>query len=317
MHDDFFALGGHSLLTIKLLREIEKQTKQRLTIASIFEGPTIERVATLLEKGGTADQTEAASVLMPIKTTGNRPPLFCIDGEPTRMAGSVHPDQPIYSLYHAYDQDFVPPDTLQELATLYIKEIKRIQPAGPYHIVGFCIGGLVGYEITRQLLSNGEEVGYLAMIDPTIPGRRGESRAAWVKHSFSESSNLLRTSLFFFTRAFASLYARAGYTQRLARGWIYRKLGLELPLRLRHIRNAGKIRASHHGYQYREIQQAATVFLVDLSEEDFQLNREFWDSVFLSGTNVQKIEGLHHHTEFLTEPYISNVTRIIDSELPS
>jgi len=314
IHDDFFALGGHSLLTIRMLREIEQRSGRRLTIASVFEGPTIERISALLDSGQQTD-APATGVIMPIKTSGNRPPLFCIDGEPTRMAGHVHEDQPIYSIYHAYDRDFVAPEKIEDLAGIYIEQMRKIQPHGPYHLAGFCVGGLVGYEMSNQLRADGEEVAYLAMIDPTIPGWRSGNRAEWVRRSFAETASRWRTLLFFARRAFASLYARTGYTQRLARGWLYRQLGIELPLRLRHIQNAGRIRDSHSHYRYRDTDQDAQVFLVDLGEDDFRINEEFWQAVFTHGADVRTIEGLYHHAEFLTEPFISNITRIIDARI--
>ena len=315
IHDDFFALGGHSLLTIRMLREIEKATGQRLTIASIFEGPTIERIAALLDSGAEAADPAERGIIMPIKTNGIRLPLFCIDGEPTRMAGHVHEDQPIYSIYHAYDPNFVAPENIEELAAVYIEKMREIQPYGPYHIAGFCVGGLVGFEMSNQLRAAGETVAYLALIDPTIPGSRSRGRAEWVRRSFAETPSRWTTLKFFIKRAFTSVYARTGYTQRLVRGWLYRKLGLELPMRLRHIQNAGRIRRSHGHYRYHAVDQHAQIFLANLGEEHFEHSMQFWEAVFRSGADVQTIEGLYHHAEFLNEPFISNITRMIDTRL--
>ena len=315
IHDDFFMLGGHSLLTIKLLREIDRKTGQQLTIASVFENPTIERLARIMEASPSEVRKPGSRTIMPIRESGSEPPLFCIDGEPMRMATSLSKERPLYGLYHAYDPDFVPPDSIPELAAIYLREMRKVQPSGPYHIVGFCIGGLVAYEMASQLQETGEEMAYLGLIDPTIPGSRGESRVDWVRSSFSVKGRRAAAAWFFFKRAFASVYARMGLGQRWLRGKLYKALGLELPLRLRHIQNQGRIRKSHKNYRYHEADLKAHVFLQDVLPEHWDYYKKFWGSVFKGGVELERIKGLTSHPEFLVEPHISNVTRTIDQDL--
>jgi thioesterase domain-containing protein len=312
IYDDFFSLGGHSLLTIRLIREIEKDTGHTLTIASVFEQPNIARLAALIDSGEVIAALPGSKTLMPIRTGGTRTPLFCIDGEPMRMASSLSADQPLYGLYHAYDPDFEPPDTITELAEVYIREMRRVQPHGPYRLVGFCVGGLVAYDVVRQLQEVGESVDYLALIDPTIPGRRGGSRAKWVRNTFAQQQKKTATAWYFFKRIFRAIYARMGLGQRLVRGHLRKAFGMELPLRLRHVQNVGKIRQSHRGYRYSEIDQKAVIFLVDMEPDLWTIYSNFWRSVFLQGADMKRIKGLKGHTEFLNEPFISNVTRIIE-----
>jgi len=241
--------------------------------------------------------------------------LFCIDGEPLRMAKSFSADQPFYSLFHAYDPDFVPPERIEELASIYIREIRRIQPKGPYNLIGFCVGGLTAYEMALQLLHEGEEIGYLALLDPTIPEFIDRSRWQWIIESFSHKGYRLRAAKYLGARAIDSLKARAQLAMRLMLGHTYKRVGADMSLRLRHIQNQGRIRRSHQGYRYQPVDLEATVFLNDIPDERWGYARNYWQSIFRLGANPIRIAGLSEHFEFLIEPHISIITKMIDTEL--
>jgi thioesterase domain-containing protein len=104
--------------------------------------------------------------LMPIRTKGAKLPLFCVHGQPLRMAQNLPPDQPIYGLSHVYHSDFIDetPESMEDIAASYLAEIRQVQPEGPYHFLGFSAGGLISYEMAKQLLAAGETLGNLTLV---------------------------------------------------------------------------------------------------------------------------------------------------------
>jgi amino acid adenylation domain-containing protein len=179
--DNFFSLGGHSLLVGRLLAEIEKKTKKKLPMASLFQAPTIEKLAAVLRQEGWSASWTSLVTLQP---DGTKPPFFCIPGilgnvftDLGDLARNLGPSQPFYGL-----QDSIrSPAQIKALAAQYLKEIHRLQPEGPYFLGGICSGGAVAFEIAQQLRASGQSVGLLAMVETpylAIPGLRSYFRFA-------------------------------------------------------------------------------------------------------------------------------------------
>ncbi len=171
--DNFFHLGGHSLLAVQLFAEIKKTFGQNLPIATLFQYPTIEQLATILrqEPGSTT-----WSSLVPIAPRGSKPPLFCahpVGGnvlEYYPLAAHLGADQPIYGLQSpGLDGVQAPLNRIEDMAAHYIREIQSVQPRGPYFLAGYSFGALVAFEIACQLKSQGEEIGLLALLDNVSP----------------------------------------------------------------------------------------------------------------------------------------------------
>jgi len=169
LNDNYFDLGGDSPLAVQLFVQIEKVFKVKLPLATLFEAPTIEELAQILR--GEA-QTLGWSPLVPIQTEGSRPPFFCV--HPHRgnvliyrdLSKHMGSDQPLYGLQsHGLDGSCTPLSRIDEMAALYIREIRRVQPHGPYFLGGYCMGGIVAYEMAQQLWACGERIGFLGMID--------------------------------------------------------------------------------------------------------------------------------------------------------
>ncbi|MFJ2703709.1 amino acid adenylation domain-containing protein [Streptomyces sp. NPDC087428] len=167
--DDFFALGGHSLLATRLTGRIRAALGVELSIRSLFEAPTVAALAERL-LDGTPDNPLAT--LLPLRTTGGRPPLFCIHpagGLAWCYAGllpHLDPGQPVYGLQTPNLDGAEPfPDSLEAMAAVYVRELRAVQPAGPYHLMGWSFGGNVVQEVAVQLQEAGERVALLGILD--------------------------------------------------------------------------------------------------------------------------------------------------------
>jgi phthiocerol/phenolphthiocerol synthesis type-I polyketide synthase E len=166
---NFFDLGGDSSLAVRMFAEVEKVFGVKLPLATLYDAPTVVELARVI--GG---ETASAgwSPLVAIQPSGSRPPLFCMHGaggtvlmyrDLSRRLGG---DQPFYGLQAlGLDGSRDPLTTIEEMAAVYVKEIRKVQPAGPYFISGYCMGGTVAYEVAQQLQQQGETVAMLALFD--------------------------------------------------------------------------------------------------------------------------------------------------------
>ncbi|WP_174734417.1 non-ribosomal peptide synthetase [Mesobacillus harenae] len=172
IRDSFFELGGNSLLAMRLFSEIEKSFNKRLPVSIIFQEETIENLARLISAN---NQSEALlSSIVSIQPLGSMTPLFCVHGGGgevliyRELAVELGEDQPVYGLRYVNNE--IQSLTVESLAEKYIKEIERIQPNGPYKLVGFCFGGPIAYEMAYQFIQKGKEVSLLTIINFEKPG---------------------------------------------------------------------------------------------------------------------------------------------------
>jgi amino acid adenylation domain-containing protein len=186
VRDNFFDLGGHSLLGVRLFAHIKKLTGKELPLVTLFQAPTIEQLAAILRQQGWKSPWAS---LVPIKAGGSMPPFYCVHGvggtilEYLDLAKHLDADQPFYGL-QAIGLDGKRPIeqlTVEQMAARYIEEIRAFQPRGPYYLGGSSFGGKVAYEMAQQLRAAGEEVAVLALFDTNGPGypRLLPRRTAW------------------------------------------------------------------------------------------------------------------------------------------
>ena len=166
---NFFDLGGDSSLAVRMFSQIEDIFGVKLPLATLYEAPTIEELARIL-RGEVA--SSGWSPLVVIQPLGPRPPLFCMHGAGgtvliyRELSEHLGLDQPLYGLQsQGLDGDIPPLTAIEEMAALYVREIRRTQPHGPYFLAGYCGGGTIAYEAAQQLQAEGEPIALLALFD--------------------------------------------------------------------------------------------------------------------------------------------------------
>jgi len=188
--DNFFELGGHSLIAVRLSSEIKTLTGKSLPLATLFQAPTVEQLARILRKDGWSPQWRSLVLIQP---GGSRPPLYCVHGGGGNvlfyrdLARHLGVDYPFYGLQcrGLYGNGNCL-TRVEDMASVYLKEIRELQPEGPYYLGGFCMGGSIAFEMAQQLTRDGQRVALLAMFDSynhngTSPRRSIGNRISYLK----------------------------------------------------------------------------------------------------------------------------------------
>ena len=170
--DNFFELGGHSLLAARMLTQVEREFGRRIKLAALFQAPTLREFAKVLT------QTDLREFdfrqVVKIQPHGSKRPLIVINntGIYYGLAKNLGPEQPVYSLqlFDPSVRDSSLPNSLEEIAAGYVELIRRVQPQGPYDLMGWCVAGALAFEIARQLIEAKQEVSHLFLIDSWVPG---------------------------------------------------------------------------------------------------------------------------------------------------
>jgi amino acid adenylation domain-containing protein len=196
IRDNFFDLGGHSLIALQLFAQIEQIWHKRLSWGILFESPTIAEIANPIRQ----EQVSTTwSPLVLLRSGKPKPPLFCIHAlggtlfcyyDLVRKLGE---DRPIYGLQsRGIDGQQPPLARVEDMASYFIRAIQTIQPQGPYFLVGYSFGGILAFEIARQLVEVGERVDFLGLVDirsPTV-AKDTMSVRKWLSFHFNKLKEL-------------------------------------------------------------------------------------------------------------------------------
>ncbi len=293
VRDDFFDLGGHSLLAVRMMEQVEKDFHKRLPITTLLEAPTIEQMAQLLQQ---EEWSPLWSSLVVLRAGASKPPFFCVHGiggevlNYRDLARHLTPDQPLYGL-QAQGLDGKHPchDRVEDMAEHYINEIRSVQPAGPYYLGGLSFGGVVAFEMARQLHAQHQQVGLVALFDawptnykPKVPRRTKFLLLPThlkVLHLFRKVRNQLivlkqKTSLMFLPRALKKVRKACS---KAATRYVPASYGGRVVL-------------------FRAVEQA-----LNRSDDPFL----GWDKLSLAGVEVREIVG--DHVSMIAEPNVANL----------
>jgi len=341
VHDNFFDLGGHSLQAIRMFSAVEEKFRKNVPLATLFEAGTVEKLAEILDR---EDWQEPESCIVPIQPTGNKPPFFCIHARGGNvlfyndLAKHLGENQPFYGvqarrlggrqLGHA---------TIEEMAEFYIKEMKALQPTGPYYVGGSSFGGLGAFEIAQQLQRAGDEVGILALFDTWIPGHP----------KLPSTTTVFRSRMYELIRRFEHHYdalkafdagekkkyvlaklnkAKLGYRRKFvnafkkAMRWIYRKTKSAGSLPKRYIQLEDQIAKAAAAYQPKLYAGKMTLFRASKQPLGIQPDETLgWRQFVAGGIEIHEVPG--HHGSVVAEPYVGvlaeKLAECIDRTLPA
>jgi thioesterase domain-containing protein len=167
--DNFFEMGGNSIMAARLFASIERDLGITAPLATLYEAPTARELVTVLARDDGRKQWHS---LVPIQMGGGRTPFFLVHGAEgnvllyRRLALHLGQDQPVYGLQSAGLDGHSPIDgNLERVARRYVEEVRQVQPEGPYLLGGYCLGGIIAFEMARQLMAAGHTVGLVALIE--------------------------------------------------------------------------------------------------------------------------------------------------------
>jgi thioesterase domain-containing protein/acyl carrier protein len=315
VNDNFFDLGGHSLIAVRLFAEIEKNFGKKLPLALLFQAPTIEELATYLSQ---EEWVPSWSSLVAIQPSGFKPPFFCVHAHGGNvlnfrdLARCLGTDQPFYGL-QALGLDGQQPrhSQIEEMASHYLSEIKTVQPHGPYFLGGYCFGGKVAFEMAHQLRAQGQEVSLLALIDAYAPGYRtslpwGQRRVAQFRFHWRNLEKLeMKDKLSYINEKMSIAGTRLGrFMRRLAAKGL--TFGLSRPSVLNDVR---KIRPSMRPYSPKVYPGRITVFAPTESHSAyFRFESHLgWDRLAGEGLDIHEIPG--KVASIIEDPYVKNLAQ--------
>jgi thioesterase domain-containing protein/acyl carrier protein len=181
--DSFFDLGGHSLLAVQLASVIKQRMKVQLPLAVFFQHRSVEELAMILREYsagpsvlGTGDSFVPGSPIVRVKGRGSRPPLFLVHGAGgsafafTSLARHLHPEQPLLVFQDpGVDAGAGGEESIELIAKEYVNAMRAVQLGGPYLLGGWSMGGVVAFEMARQLEQQKQRIGLLALVDAYLP----------------------------------------------------------------------------------------------------------------------------------------------------
>ncbi len=209
LDDDFFDLGGHSLIAIRLMTRIKREMSVRLQLATLLEAPTINALAALIRAerpdlddaaaGSAEDRPVAApkvdSHIQTINRKGEKRPLYVVHGAGGNvmfllsLSRALGEDYPIFGFQaHGVNEDEIPDTSVEAMAERYVTELRAKEP-GPYLLAGYSGGGVVALEMANQLKALGEEVDHVILFDSVPNGKEVPGKIGRWNNIFNNARN--------------------------------------------------------------------------------------------------------------------------------
>lgn len=320
--DNFFDLGGQSLTGVRLLAKLKKTYGVDLKLATLFEAPTVERLARLVR--GENAPTSFSSVVS-IRPHGSMPPLFMVHGLGGRVLGFheliryLEPDQPIYGIEYSVSESTPAMLRMEDLAAHYLGEIRKVQPEGPYYLLGYSFGGLLAFEMAQQLCALDQPVGLLGMVDTFL---MNGTEAKGTRRNLIQTAKRKAQALNFHARSVIRGSSRLSHIRdqisvkiddviARARGIIYATLtawGRPIPKFLERAYDVNLFAARR--YQARPYPGRITLFRASSAQDsvDERYGYELgWKPLAGAGVEVHEIPGTHR--DIMREPNVGLLAR--------
>jgi amino acid adenylation domain-containing protein len=170
IHDDFFELGGNSFLALQLISKINQKLGTNISLGILFQHPTLAEIANFITNN--IDASLKTTYLVPIQVKGTQPPLFCVHpvgGQVMvyqHLATCLGLEQPVYALQScALNNPVLEHNSIENMAVEYAKAIRQHQPHGPYHLMGWSMGGVIAVSIAKQLEQQQQKVAFVGLVD--------------------------------------------------------------------------------------------------------------------------------------------------------
>ena len=308
LDDDFFDLGGHSLIAVRLFSKIKKTYQQEFGLSTLFEARTIRQLAGLIRKAETSSVPEVvpSSAVVAIRRHGSRLPLFVVAGVFGNVIGfnalarCLGEDQPVFALQPQGLDGRLPMLTrVEDMAAYYIRAIREVQPHGPYCLAGYSFGGIVMFEVAQQLHAAGETVALLGLLD-TIEWQYMER--------YRETPDLRRRLAMYKIRFERNLRSGKGLrhaTKRTVSFFTRKVYGLMYKLRLLSPPSVADMKTTNRiaGAMYRPTVYPGRITIFrSVTRTAFDVDDELlgWGGLAAGGIEVQDVAGTH--LNMLSEP---------------
>ncbi len=312
VQDDFFEIGGKSLLVVKMFSLINTQHQTKLPPTVILEHPTIEKIARLIQGKETTTGTPWKNVV-PLRAKGTKAPVFCVHAGGghvffyTPFTRYLDSDRPVYAIQPSGIYGGAMHENIEVMAQDYVKEVRSVQPQGPYYIMVYCFSTAVGLEMVKQLQNIGEE-GRLIVIDTM----------AEQEHLYTKTRVLMRVSGFvkrFIRNPFNVI--KIMLTDRCNRHitplWI-QYTGTTEAKNLSKLGN--HLVTVYKAYQWQPYELEVTLVLTEKPNKKF--NEEYqdsWEKIAKKGVEI--IHTLGNHRTLFEEPDVQSVAKVITTYIKS
>ncbi|BDA74266.1 amino acid adenylation domain-containing protein [Calothrix sp. PCC 7716] len=326
LNDNFFDMGGHSLLAIRLVTQINNALGKNITPNTFFQAPTIKQLADILRQ---KEFYTSSSSLVPIQPHGSKRPFFYIHTiygsliYSLNLLSKLDADQPVYGLQAKGLDGMESPHTcIEDMASHYIKELKTIQPHGPYFLGGWCAGGVIAYEMAQQLYAQGETVELLTIFDAYPPKMIPEAnkavnsvpiqiKSSRIHQSILKLKDIIKRNRSFFStltpqQQIKSIWQKINHRirERIKENiyQFYVRMNLTLPRAFLNLAVRDAIAQAYKNY-YPTVYPGKVIFfraIEQTKEHTHYLER--WEELAAGGLEIHDIPG--HHDTIMSEPHV-------------
>ena len=325
LDDDFFMLGGHSMIAAQVMQKLEKETSIRLPLTALFEAPTVKKLSRYVELKGNNSSWKS---LVAIKHGDGKQPLYIVHGAGLNVlifhsiAKNLDPKQSVFGLQarglNGIDDPF---DNMEKIASYYIAEILDQNPHGPYNLAGYSFGGVVAFEMAKQLKAMGKTINMLGIFDTAV------DLSPQPKTLLNKSIRKLRDAYIYVKFNLRLLWNEP--VQVIHYRFVNRKYKLkrllskynmirELSGQEKYLKYSAKINRKHDiAYKNYELTPYdGTIDLFRVTHRMYHLDDpEYfgWKSLALKGLKVHDIPG--DHSTFLLSPNVEKFAEVLTGTL--